>query len=378
MPPRTPPAADREKARARAQALLEQVRKAPGTFAEVARKNSQDTGSAPSGGDLGFFKRGDMVKPFEDAAFSMKKGDISDLVESEYGYHIIQLNDVKTPRQPTFEEVRAKLETEAKQQQAQRKFAELAEVFSNTVYEQADSLQPVADKLKLKVQTASGVARTPLPGAQGPLANGRFLEALFAADSVQNKRNTEAIETAPSTLVAGRVAAYTPASTPAFDQVKARVRELFVADRSAELARKEGEARLAAWKAAPASATGLGNLVTISRDKPEGQPRPVVDAALQVNADTLPAFAGTPLGAQGYAVVKVTRIVPRDPSDPAVARQQHQQYAEAEAQAEAMAYYELLKDRFKVQFKVARPTGDGTPPRKIDAVNMAGGVFIRL
>ncbi len=270
------------------------MRKAPGTFAEVARKNSQDTGSAPSGGDLGFFKRGDMVKPFEDAAFSMKKGDISDLVESEYGYHIIQLNDVKTPRQPTFEEVRAKLETEAKQQQAQRKFAELAEVFSNTVYEQADSLQPVADKLKLKVQTASGVARTPLPGAQGPLANGRFLEALFAADSVQNKRNTEAIETAPSTLVAGRVAAYTPASTPAFDQVKARVRELFVADRSAELARKEGEARLAAWKAAPASATGLGNLVTISRDKPEGQPRPVVDAALQVNADTLPAFAGTP------------------------------------------------------------------------------------
>ncbi|AVS73913.1 SurA N-terminal domain-containing protein [Paracidovorax cattleyae] len=359
--PKDAPAADREKARARAQALLEQVRKAPGTFAEVARKNSQDTGSAPSGGDLGFFKRGDMVKPFEDAAFSMKKGDISDLVESEYGYHIIQLNDVKTPKQPTFEESRAKLETEAKQQQAQRKYAELAEVFSNTVYEQADSLQPVADKLKLKVQTASDVTRTPRPGAQGPLANGRFLEALFASDSVQNKRNTEAIETAPSTLVAGRIATYTPASTPAFDQVKARVRELFVAGRSAELARKEGEARLAAWKAAPASATGLGAPVTVSRDKPEGQPRPVVDAALQVNADTLPAFAGTALGAQGYAVIKVDRIVPRDPSDPVVARQQQQQYGEAEAQAEAMAYYELLKDRFKVQFKVTRPTGDGTP-----------------
>ena len=359
--PKDSPAADREKAKARAQELLEQVRKAPNTFADVARKNSQDTGSAPSGGDLGFFKRGDMVKPFEEAAFSMKKGDISDVVESDFGYHIIQLNDVKTPKQPTFEEVRAKLETEAKHQQAQRKYAELAEVFSNSVYEQADSLQPVADKLKLKVQTAKDVTRTAVPGAQGPLGNARFLEALFSADSVQNKRNTEAVEVAPSTLAAGRIVNYTPAATPPFAEVKARVRDLFVADRAAEMARKEGEAKLAAWKAAPASATGFGPAVVVSRDKPENQPRPVVDAALQANTDTLPAFTGVALGAQGYAVVKVDRLVPRDPTDPAVLRQQQQQVSEAEAQAEALAYYELLKDRFKVQFKVARPTGDGTP-----------------
>eukprot|EP01041_Mallomonas_annulata_P022325 gene22325-42592_t len=160
------PAADRQKAKEKAQALLEQARKAPATFAELAMKNSQDTGSAPNGGDLDFFARGAMVKPFEDAAFAMKKGDISDVVESDFGFHIIKLTDVKAPKQPVFEEARAGLEAELRVQQAQRKFAEVAETFTNGVYEQSDSLQPVADKLKLKVQTATGVTRTPAPGAK--------------------------------------------------------------------------------------------------------------------------------------------------------------------------------------------------------------------
>src|SRR5690606_2227794 len=136
-----------------------------------------------------------------------------DVVETDFGYHIIQLTDIRTPRQPTFEELRASLEQELKQQQAQRKFAEVAEAFTNGVYEQADSLQPVADKLKLKIQTSTGVTRTPAPGAQGPLANARFVEALFASDTLENKRNTEAIEVGPSQLASGRVKEYTPART---------------------------------------------------------------------------------------------------------------------------------------------------------------------
>jgi peptidyl-prolyl cis-trans isomerase D len=140
------PAADREKAKARAQELLAQVRKAPAEFAEVARKNSQDKGSAASGGDLDFFARGAMVKPFEDAAFAMKKGDISDVVESDFGYHIIQLTDIKAPKQRTFEEVRPELEADLKTQQAQRKFAESAEAFTNGCLRAADSLKPVAEQ----------------------------------------------------------------------------------------------------------------------------------------------------------------------------------------------------------------------------------------
>lgn len=349
------PADARTQAKAKAEELLAQVRKAPGSFAEIAKKESQDPGSAPSGGDLGFFGRGAMVKPFEDAVFSMKKGEISDVVETDFGFHIILLSDIKTPRQPSFEELRPSLEAELKQQQAQRKFAEVAEAFANGVYEQADSLQPVADKLKLKIQTAEGVTRTPAAGGAGPLANARFLEALFHSDSLQNKRNTEAIEIGTSVLAAGRVTAYQPAMTLPLDKARDQVRAIYIAEKSAELARQEGQAKLTAWKAAPDAASGLTAALTVSRDRLQDQPRSVVDAALRANVDQLPAWTGVDLGAQGYAVVKINRVVPRDGVDDARARMEREQYLQSWASAEALAYYDLLKQRFKVQIKAPRP-----------------------
>ncbi|WP_406626084.1 SurA N-terminal domain-containing protein [Acidovorax sp. SDU_ACID1] len=351
-------ASDREKAKARAEELLAEVRKTPASFAEVARKSSQDPGSAPSGGDLGFFGHGAMVKPFEDAVFALKKGEISGVVETDFGYHVIMLTDIKTPRQPSFEELRASLESELKQQQAQHKFAEVAESFANAVYEQPDSLQAVADKLNLKVQTATGVTRTPQPGGQGPLSSPRFLEALFQPDTLQNKRNTEAVEIGSSMLAAGRVTEYQPAMLLPLDKAKEKVRTLYVAEKSAQLARAEGEAKLAAWKAAPGSAAGLSAPVTVSRDQPQNQPAPVVTAALHSPVDKLPAWEGVDLGPQGYAVLKVNRIVERESLDDAQARMERQQYTQAWSTAEALAYYELLKQRFKVQIKAPRPTAE--------------------
>jgi len=348
-------AADRDKAKARAVELLDQVRKAPNTFAELAKKNSQDPGSSASGGDLGFIGRGAMVKPFEDAVFALKKGEISNVVETDYGYHIILVSEIKRPPQPTFESARASLENELRQQQAQRKFAEVAEAFANGVYEQSDSLQPVAEKLKLKIQKADGVTRTPAPAAQGALASPRFLEALFQPDSLENKRNTEATEIAASTMAAGRVTEYTSAQTLPFDTVRAQVRQMFVAEKSAELARKDGEAKLAEWKSAPGAIPALSAPAVVSRDQPRNQPRQVLDAALHAPVDALPAWSGVDMAGQGFAVLKVTRVVPRDPVDAATAKQQHQQYMETWTGAEALAYYELLKQRLKVQIKVPRP-----------------------
>lgn len=349
------PAADREKAQARAVELLAQARKSPGSFAELAKKNSQDPGSATQGGDLGFFARGAMVKPFEDAAYALNKGDISEVVESDFGYHIIQLTDIKAPRKPSFEELRASMEADLKQQQAQRKFAEVAETFANTVYEQADSLQPVVDKLKLKIQTAKGVVRTPVAGANGALAHPKFLEALFSSDSLENKRNTEAVEFGTSQMVAGRVAEYTPARTLAYEEVQAQVRQRYVAEKAAELARKEGQAKRAAWAENAAGATGLSAPMVVARDLPLNQPRAVLDAVLGANTDTLPAWTGVDLGAQGYAVAKVNRVVPPEAPEPPLAQQRQQQYAQWWSTAEGLAYYETLKQRFKVQIKAPRP-----------------------
>ncbi len=353
------PAADRQKAKARAQELLAQVRKAPDSFAEVAKKNSQDAGSAAQGGDLDFFARGAMVKPFEDAAFAMQKGDISDVVESDFGYHIIRLTDLKSPKQRGFEELRASIEADLKTQQAQRKFAESAEAFTNGVYEQPDSLKPVAERLKLEIRTASNVLRAPAAGAKGVLANAKFLNALFGEDAVQKKRNTEAVETAPNQLVAGRVALHTPARTLPFAEVRAAVRERLLAVRSAELARKEGQARLAAWKANPADASAAPAVV-VSRDQPQGLAPKALEAALRADPSAFPVVTGVDLGDQGYAVVKVVRIVSRAAPDEAAAKQARGQYAQVWAAAENQAYYGILKDRFKTRIMASKGPAAGS------------------
>ncbi len=355
--PRTAPAADRDKAKARAQELLAEVKKAPDSFADVAKKNSQDPGSAPAGGDLDFFARGAMVKPFEDAAFALKKGDISDVVESDFGYHIIKLTDIKEPKQKTFEELRPGIESDLKTQQAKAKFAENAEAFTNGVYEQSDSLKPVADKLKLEVKTASNLMRQPdgtKPPGDGVLTNPKLLAAIFSPDSVEKKRNTEAVETAPSQLAAARITQYTAARTLPFADVRTSVREKLVAQRSIELAKKEGADKLAAWKASPAAAT-LPAAVVVSRDQPQNVPQQVLEAALRADAAALPLMIGIDLGAQGYAVMRVNAAMPRAAPAEGVAKQELAQYSQGWTGAENLAYYNLLRERFKAQIKVPKP-----------------------
>ena len=156
-------------------------------------------------------------------------------------------------------------------------------------------------------------------------------------------------------LAAGRVTAYQPAMTLPLDKARDQVRAIYIAEKSAELARQEGQAKLTAWKAAPDAASGMTAALTVSRDRLQDQPRSVVDAALRANVDQLPAWTGVDLGAQGYAVVKINRVVPRDGVDDARARMEREQYLQSWASAEALAYYDLLKQRFKVQIKAPRP-----------------------
>jgi peptidyl-prolyl cis-trans isomerase D len=352
--PASMPAADREKAKAKAEQLLAEVKKAPNTFADVARKNSQDPGSAEKGGDLDFVTRGAMVKPFEDAMFSLKKGEISGIVETEFGYHIIQVTDIKPAVVPPFEQVRATIENEARAQQATQEFAKAAEVFTDAVYQSPDSLKPAAEKLKLTIQTAKNVARTAAPGATGALASRNFLSALFAPDSLERKQNTEAIEVGSSQLAAGRVTQYTPAHAVPLADVKDKIRAQLVTERAAVLAKTEGEAKLAAWTAKADGAT-FGAHVTVSRREAQSQPLPVIDAALRADASKLPALVGVDLGAQGYVVVRVTKVVPRTPPAPELAKQEQAQVGQSIAAAEDAAYYNLLKERFKAEILVPKP-----------------------
>ena len=348
--------------RKKAEALLAQAKADPAKFAELAKANSQDPGSAPNGGDLDFFGRGAMVPPFEQAVFSLKKGEISELVESDFGFHIIQLTDIKAPPQRSFAELRPQIEAQLRKQQAQRQFAEAADTFSNLVYEQADTLKPAAERLKLQVQSAKGLQRQPRAGDTGVLSNRRLLEALFSPESTSGKRNTEAIETGSGQMVSARVVEYRPARTLSLAEVRDQVRDRLVAQRSADLAKEEGEKQLAAWKGG-ADAAGLGAAVTVSREAPLDLDPRVLDAALSADPKALPAWVGVSLGEQGYAVVRVQQVKPRGEVPAQRLAQEAQQVAQWWSGAEGLAYYETLKDRYKASIKVPKPAAAAVASR---------------
>jgi peptidyl-prolyl cis-trans isomerase D len=340
------PSADRAKAKARAEALLADVRKSPAGFAEVARKQSEDTGSAGQGGDLDFFGRGSMVKPFEDAVFAMKSGEISNVVESDFGFHIIQLTGVRGGDKKPFDQVRPEIEAEVRKTLAQKKYVEAAEQFSETVYQQYDSLQPVIDKLKLEKRTAT-VARVPAPGASGPLASEKLLQAVFGNEAVKNKRNTDAVEVGPNQMAAARVVKHEPARTLPLSEVKDRVRAAVVLEQAAALARKDGQAKLAAARQGD---TPLSGTATVSRMQAQQLPRQVIDAVLRADLGKGPAVVGVDVGDQGYVVVRVLKIQPRElpPGGEAPLRAQ---VGQAWAAAETEAYVAALKKRYKAEIK---------------------------
>ena len=343
------PADVRQKAKAKAEGLLAEARKNPAGFADLAKKNSDDPGSAANGGDLDFFGRGAMVKPFEDAVYAMKPGEISNVVESDFGFHIIQLDAVRGGEKKPFEAVRASIEEQVRQQGASQKWAEAAEQFTNTVYEQADSLQPVIDKLKLEKKTAT-VRRQPLPGASGPLVSAKLLDAVFGNDAIKNKRNTDAVETGPNQMTAARVVQHQPARTLPLAEVRDAVRQRLVATQAEALARKDGEARLAQLKADPAAGTLAGPLV-VSRPQPGNLSRAALEAVLAADASKLPAVVGLPLPGEGYLVARIDKLLPRE-AKPEEDQALSGQYAQAWARAEAEAYYKALSSRFKVTKRV--------------------------
>lgn len=349
-----PAATADEKARVRAQAdaLLAELRATPTRFAELAKARSQDPGSAARGGDLDFFGRGAMVKPFEDAVFALQKGQISDVVETEFGFHLIQLTDLRRPPAEPFERARPRLEEELKRQLAQRRYAEAAEDFSNLVYEQGDSLAPAAQKLGLTVRSAQGVLRSgpSVPGADAVLQQPRLLQALFASETIGRKQNTEALEIGPNQLVSARVVAHRPAQLRPLADVLPQVREAVLAERAQALARTEGQARLAAWQTDASGTAGLSPAQRVSRASPQDLPPAALSAALAAPAGpSVAAWTGVDLGPQGYWVIRVNRVLEREPPAPAQAAQEQQQLVQLWAQAETRAYLQTLRARYKTE-----------------------------
>src|SRR6185503_6228180 len=163
--------------------IAAQARQAPQRFAELAKKYSQDTGSAENGGDLGMNARGALAaKPLEDVIFQLKNGEIGGPVQSEFGFHVVRVTGIQAGKTASFDELKKELATEIVRQKGLKKFAESADAFNNLVYEQSDSLKPAAERYKLAIATSGWLARQPSP-EQGVLAHPKLLAALFSPDS---------------------------------------------------------------------------------------------------------------------------------------------------------------------------------------------------
>jgi peptidyl-prolyl cis-trans isomerase D len=306
-----PDAKDDAKAAAKKKAedLAAQARRAPGKFAELAKNNSDDPGSAAQGGDLGLFARdGSMVKPFEDAVFSAKEGDIVGPVQTDFGWHVIKVTAIKPSKTQSFDEVKAQIEQELKRQQAMRKFVDAASQFENLVYEQAESLQPVAKALSLQVQTTPWLTRAQVqPLAQN---NAKFVQAVFSPDSLQAKRNTDAIEVAPNTMMAARVVDYKPASPRPFDDVKSDIRRRLETNAASEFAQKAGKEKLALLEQGKDAALVFGKPVSLTRNQvqPGFQPD-ALTRIFQGEPAKLPEYIGMPGPDGGFIVYKITQVI---------------------------------------------------------------------
>ena len=338
-------------AKAKAEAVLAEVRKNPADFAAIAKTQSQDPGSAQNGGDLGAVERGSLVKSVEDAIYGLKEGEVSGIVPSEFGFHIIKLTALTPTTQKSLEAAKAEIAAELSKSKLSKKYSELAEQFNDIVYEQADSLKPAADKLGLQIQTVDGLTRKPNEAlGAAPYNNEKFLTALYSTDAIKNKRNTEAVEVAPAVLIAGRVAEFKPATKRPLAEVEAAIRQRVTQEEALRLARQAGEAKLAAARAS-GDATGFGASTLISRtQEPSINPSGAL-AALKADATKLPAYVGAELPGVGYGVYRIGKVSQPAQPDQARRSEEAQQISNLVGQAELYNYVEALKAKSKVKIK---------------------------
>ena len=292
-------------AKKKAEQVLAEVKKNPTKFADLAKKYSQDPGSAEKGGDLGTFGRGAMVKPFEDAVFSMKPGDVSGLVQSDFGYHIIKLTEVVGQGQD-FESLKPQIRAELMYQKAIAKFSEQAEAFSATVYEQSTSLQAAADAYGIPVQKTEWLSYA--DGAKF-FKSDKLMTLVFTDEVLKDKRNTEAVEVSNNTLVSARVVDYKPSAPRSFDEVKNGIEDLLKIEKASKLAIDKGTTSLASLKEAK-DVAGLDWIapVIVDRKNAQGLTDLTMSNVFKIDTAKLPAYAGVSDSKKGYLLIKVSAV----------------------------------------------------------------------
>ncbi|CAM4178050.1 Peptidylprolyl isomerase [Bordetella tumbae] len=354
--------ADRQAARAKAESLAQQASANPAGFADLAKANSQDAGSAQKGGDLGWMASGMLTGDLNKTIFSLNKDQVSGVVESPSGFHVIQVTDIQPASAKPLAEVRDEITAEIRKQIAATRFAEMATKLTEIVYDQRDSLQPAADALGLKIRSVSGITRQGLLPADKTvganpasassdaalLDNPRVRESLFSNDTLREKLNSGVIELSSDTLLVVRAAEVQPQHVSPLDKVTDSIRDRLTNERAAEAARKAGDEALKTWSADAASLPeGFGASITVTREQPQQLTAPILQAAMRLPSQPLPAYAGAVDG-NDYVVVRLDKVE-AGKVEAADSELFSRQLGAAWGDAESAAIMKMLREQYQVK-----------------------------
>jgi peptidyl-prolyl cis-trans isomerase D len=347
--------AERAAAKKTAEEIAAQAKANPAKFGDLAKQRSQDPGSAPQGGDLGSNPRGTMVKAFDDAVFAMKPGEIAGPVQTEFGWHVIHLVGVTPETARSFDEVKSQIEADLKRQKVGQKFAAAADQFQNLVYEQADSLAPVAKALGLTIQTSPLVTRA--QAQQIALGSAKLVQALLSPESIAAKRNTDAIEVGNGAMMAARLIEYKPSVVRPFDDVKAEIHRQLVRQTASDLARKSGRDKLALLeqgKSDKEAGVVFSKPVALVRNRPQpGFTNEAITRIFQLDAAKLPAYAGTAGESGGFSIYRLVKVIAPPDVDAEKVAAARARIGEMQNRELFDAYVNTLRAKAKVEINQA-------------------------
>ena len=347
-----------EAVRKKAEEIVKRLRDGE-SFAKLAKEFSEDPGSAEMGGDLGFVARGVMEPDFEQAAFGLKVGEISEPVLTSFGYHIIEVDEIRPSQIKPFEAVRDEILREYQRDAAERHYFDLADKLTNMAYEMPDSLTEVADALGLPLKESGFFSRQ---GGEGIFANPSLAAAAFSDEVLKQGYNSEPVEVGENHVVVLRLKEHRESAPRPLEEVKDAIRQQIIAEKARERA-QAAAAKLAERLAGGASREEVAKEAGAEWQTPAMIERnaATVDAALVRKAFRMPrpaegkaSYGTVALGSGDFAVVVLSKVVDGDPAsfDKAERDSLRRQLANLRGSEASQALLQELKSKAKIVIQI--------------------------
>lgn len=316
-------------------------------FADVAAKYSDDTFSAEQGGDLDWITKGSMDEDFDNAAFALENvGDVSGIVETSFGFHIIKLLDLRAGEVTPFEQVAGEIRQKLKSQQVDDKYFELQQKLAEISFEQPDTLEPAADAIGASVRTSDLFTRQNAPTA---LSDEATLNRIFNRDLIEEKLNSDVIETADDRSLVVRVLAHNPQAVKPLEQVRDQIVQQLRVKKAQALALEQAEAWKQQWSEQGEPEADYLTLDAVGMDN-QSHPRAILRALFSEapTADGSAALTTIEMPNGDAAVVALTQVNAANIEGTEANQQIIEQLQNRQSQLMLQAFIETLVDQASI------------------------------